>query len=108
MNVPERWLMQLSALPHTPYPHTFLTHRPHPLVYLNLHTQEAESLLLRATALQPDLPKAWKALVDLYEEGEKWKEAIGATEVRREGGREGGREGEREGGRGGSVQASRQ
>ncbi|KAM3568269.1 hypothetical protein VYU27_009606, partial [Nannochloropsis oceanica] len=42
--------------------------------------EEAESLLLRATILQPDLPKAWKALVDLYEEGEKWKEAIGATE----------------------------
>ncbi|GAB5037977.1 Hypothetical protein NocV09_13800010, partial [Nannochloropsis oceanica] len=32
--------------------------------------EEAESLLLRATILQPDLPKAWKALVDLYEEGD--------------------------------------
>jgi len=63
-----------------------------PLLIISPHTQEAESLLLRATTLQPDLPKAWKALVDLYEEGEKWKEAIGATEVTREGGREGGRE----------------
>jgi tetratricopeptide (TPR) repeat protein len=53
--------------------------------------QEALSLLQRASGLRSDLPKAWKALGDVYEGQRRWEEAIQATEVKREGGREGGR-----------------
>ena len=40
------------------------------------NNQFAESSLLKATELQPDLPKAWKALADLYEAKGRWSEAI--------------------------------
>lgn len=43
--------------------------------------QAAETALKRAIALQPDLPKAWKALADLSEASGKWGEAAGALEV---------------------------
>ncbi|TFJ79913.1 hypothetical protein NSK_008747, partial [Nannochloropsis salina CCMP1776] len=51
--------------------------------------EEALSLLQRASGLRSDLPKAWKALGDVYEGQRRWEEAIQATEVKREGGGEG-------------------
>jgi hypothetical protein len=37
--------------------------------------------LERATELQPDLPKAWKALADLWEAKGEWGKAVGPLEV---------------------------
>ena len=50
--------------------------QPNPIHPPTSPTQEATSLLLRATQLQPDLPKTWKALVDLYEGEGRWLDAL--------------------------------
>ena len=55
---------------------------PSPCIHTHTPTiQAAEAALTRATELQPDLPKAWKALADLWEAQEAWGKAVGPLEV---------------------------